>query len=190
MEVCSVLMTRLTWDLNDPTCEILCIAIFIFLLAVVTYVMYVLKCKELKKAMQENDELNLKVTTLEASLNDHKSRENEILEGFKNRVHFTNGDLDGPTFSSLFSNMEIYPISITENLDMVDGSYSFFVDREKKCEFALQNGKRAVLKEIAEKLNDIGAIDFQSRYDMEREEYKVLGNCLVLVKKERVNYHD
>lgn len=187
-EVQSVWKTLAEFDLNNIAHEWAFISIVCFLFAVMMTICWVLKYKESAEKSNEIDELRLTIEELNKIIDDKTARETEILENFGMKLSTLEKEndkyKDADEYSKIFIDKTVVPIIVKETVDMTEGAYAYFVDEEKKREFALHSSKKAVLKEIVDILASKEYIQWKNVYDTEKTIHTVTGKMLILVDRE------
>lgn len=182
---------ELAFDLNNITHEWMFIALMCFAASVIFAICWVGKYKESANLHDENDSLRMTIDELNKIIDNQRTRETEILENFGrnltklNDLERENGRYkDADEYSKIFLDKAVQPIIVKETVDMTEGTYAYFVDEEKKREFALHSTKKAVLKELVDILADRNYIQWKNVYDAKKPSYTVTGNLLILTDKE------
>lgn len=183
-----VIKALMDFDLNDMTNQWMFTALLCFVLGIAVVIAYVSKYKEWANEKENNDILSNTIKELEAQLEAKRNRETEILENFGRKLSTLekeNGKYkDADEYSKIFVDKMVIPVTVKETVDMTEGTYAYFVDEEKKREFALHSSKKAVLKEIVDILADKEYIQWKNVYDERDLRYTITGKLLVLVDKE------
>lgn len=179
------------FDLNNITHEWAFVAIMCFILSVVFAICWVTKYKESAEKSDEINNLNMTIDELNKIIDGQRSRETEILENFGrnltklNDLERENGRYkDADEYSKIFLDKAVLPVVVKETVNMTEGTYAYFVDEEKKREFALHSTKKAILKEIVDILANKDYVQWKNVYDARNLSYTVTGNILILTDKE------
>lgn len=180
--------TVMEFDLNNTTHEWAFVAIMCFIFSVVFAICWVTKAKEADEKSDEIDTLKDTIEALNKIIDDKTARETEILENFGRKLSTLekeNGKYkDADEYSKIFIDKMVIPMTVKETVDMTEGTYAYFVDEEKKREFALHSSKKAILKEIVDILADKEYIQWKNVYDARELRHTVTGKLLILADKE------
>ena len=152
---------------NDPVVEMAFGAVLCFILCVILVITLLRKNKERFKLWDKNEKL--KVDLLKAS---------DDYEALKKELNGILTALNGPC-----EQYKAVPIDILYKTNITDGVYQYFVDKDKKAEFALEESKRMIAKELLDKILEDDLIEWHNEYDTLYEEYKTRGRLLVIAKK-------
>lgn len=183
----SIWNALMEFDLNNITHEWAFVAIMCFIFAVAFAICWVLKYKEAAEKSEEIDALKGAIEELNKIIDDKTARETEILENFGAKLTTLEKEndkyKDADEYSKIFVDKIVLPITVKETVDMTDGTYTYFVDEDKKREFALHSSKKVVLKEIVDILADKEYIQWTNVYDAMNMRHTVTGKLLILADK-------
>lgn len=176
------------FDLNDTTNEWIFVSLLCFIMSLGFSIAWTIKVKEFAKLDDENEALENTISELNKIIDDKTARETEILENFGRKLSTLekeNGKYkDADEYSKIFIDKMVIPVTVKETVDMTEGTYAYFVDEEKKREFALHSSKKAIMKEIVDILADKEYIQWKNVYNAQDLHYMITGKLLVLVDKE------
>lgn len=170
MDTIYILLSRkIELSFEDPAFEALSIAVFFLLLSLAATIISFVQSKQLKEINDENFELKNAKGLLEMELEVYKQRENDILECLEKGA-------------SIDKKM-LVPIKSQRIIRMDEGSYAYFVDEDKKREFALNSGKSDIINGLVDILSKKNYIKWENEYDANRERYTVTGKLFILADK-------
>lgn len=180
-------MAYIAWDIHDPTCEAYVFVGFFFITSIAALVLYFLKWQECEKSHDNEDVLEQTIKDLETKLMEKAERETEILENFGKKIDILSKEndkyKDADEYSKIFIDKTVVPIRVTEVVDMTEGAYAYFVDEDKKREFALHSSKREIIKELVDILIDGEYIWWENVYDDKAAKHTVTGKLMILADK-------
>lgn len=180
-------------DLNNITHEWMLIALLCFALSVGLAIAWVTKFKEAEKL---KDELELQLANLEgvkAALDEKQKHEIDILNTVQANtekiaaLEIENGKYkDADSLRESLVDKYIVPVNGRSYVNMTEGAYAYFVDEDKKREFALESSKREIINGIVDILCKEDYIRWENVYDPLNERYTVKGKLLILADKKTV----
>lgn len=180
-------------DLNNITHEWMLIALLCFALSVGLAIAWVAKFKEAEKL---KDELELQLANLEgvkAALDEKQKHEIDILNTVQANtekiaaLEIENGKYkDADSLRESLVDKYIVPVNGRSYVNMTEGTYAYFVDEDKKREFALESSKREIINGIVDILCKEDYIRWENVYDPRNERYTVKGKLLILADKKIV----
>ena len=169
------------------------VALLCFLLTVVFAIAWVTKYKEVEKL---KDALELQLANLDgvkSKLEDKRKHEIDILNTLQvNTEKIAALEKENDKYKDAEALREslvdkyVVPINSRVYVNMNEGSYSYFVDEDKKREFALDSSKREIINGLVDILCKENYVKWENEYDRARARYTVRGKLLILADKNYV----
>lgn len=182
------------FDLNNMTHEWMFISFLCFAICVGLAIAWVSKFKEAEKL---RDDLELQLANIEGlkkALEDKQRHEIDILKTIAvntekiTALEAENGRYkDARDMSVAFLDKYVVPVNSIVVANMNEGTYAYFVDEDKKREFALHSAKKQIIDNIVDLMVHDNYIWWENTYDEATQKYTVRGKLLILADKNFVD---